>query len=43
MTGNFTEFKAENQVNDSWNEQNAMASTAVCILLLQINADLVFF
>ncbi|KAJ3672427.1 hypothetical protein LUZ60_007148 [Juncus effusus] len=29
MTGNFTEFKAENRGNDSsWNEQQAMTSTA---------------
>ncbi|XAR70359.1 hypothetical protein NMG60_11027189 [Bertholletia excelsa] len=28
MTGNFKEFKAENQANNTWNEQNAMASTA---------------
>jgi len=31
MTGNFTEFKIENQVSESWNEQNVMTSTAVCI------------
>ncbi|RWW11632.1 hypothetical protein GW17_00024739 [Ensete ventricosum] len=29
MTGNFMEFKADNQVRDSWNEQSAMTSTAV--------------
>ncbi|KAJ6851117.1 uncharacterized protein M6B38_260600 [Iris pallida] len=28
MTGNFTEFKIENQVDDSWNEQSAMTNTA---------------
>ncbi|KAL6006801.1 hypothetical protein ACLOJK_032296 [Asimina triloba] len=28
MTGNFQEFKAENQANDSWDEQNAVTSTA---------------
>ncbi|XP_058105603.1 uncharacterized protein LOC131249056 isoform X2 [Magnolia sinica] len=28
MTGNFKEFKAENQANDSWDEHNAMTSTA---------------
>ncbi|XP_010907483.1 uncharacterized protein [Elaeis guineensis] len=28
MTGNFTVFKAENQISDLWNEQNAMTSTA---------------
>lgn len=28
MTGNFTEFKVDNQVSESWNEQNAMTSTA---------------
>lgn len=28
MTGNFKEFKAENQGGDSWDEHNAMSSTA---------------
>ncbi|XP_027085292.1 uncharacterized protein [Coffea arabica] len=28
MTGNFKEFKVENHGNNSWDEQNAMASTA---------------
>ncbi|KAF8412340.1 hypothetical protein HHK36_000302 [Tetracentron sinense] len=28
MTGNFTEFKVENHVNDTWDEQNVMANTA---------------
>ncbi|CAL1401196.1 unnamed protein product [Linum trigynum] len=28
MTYNFREFKVESHTNDSWNEQNAMASTA---------------
>lgn len=32
MTGNFTEFKAEQRGTDSWNEQQAMTSTAVCYL-----------
>ncbi|OVA10987.1 Protein of unknown function DUF544 [Macleaya cordata] len=27
MTGNFKEFKVENQLNDTWDEHNAMAST----------------
>ncbi|XP_026661848.1 uncharacterized protein LOC103710635 isoform X2 [Phoenix dactylifera] len=48
MTGNFMEFKAENQVNDSWNEQNAMTSTADYLASLEssspssstINSDL---
>lgn len=31
MTGNFMEFKIENQVRQSWNEQSAMTSTAVCL------------
>lgn len=29
MTGDFKEFKAESQLNDSWDQQNAMTSTAV--------------
>ncbi|KAJ6821836.1 uncharacterized protein M6B38_130665 [Iris pallida] len=28
MTGNFEEFKIDNQVSDSWNEQSAMTNTA---------------
>ncbi|KAK8951755.1 hypothetical protein KSP39_PZI004409 [Platanthera zijinensis] len=28
MTGNFTQFKADDQVNESWNEQTAITSTA---------------
>ncbi|RWR87872.1 ubiquitin carboxyl-terminal hydrolase MINDY-1 isoform X1 [Cinnamomum micranthum f. kanehirae] len=28
MTGDFKEFKAESQLNDSWDQQNAMTSTA---------------
>ncbi|XP_074591567.1 uncharacterized protein LOC141847424 isoform X1 [Curcuma longa] len=28
MTGYFTEFKVDNQVHDSWNEQSAVTSTA---------------
>lgn len=32
MTGNFKEFNVENQSNSLWDEQNAVASTAVCIL-----------
>lgn len=31
MTGNFKEFKVENHANDTWDEHNAIASTAVCI------------
>jgi len=31
LTSNFTPFKAETPRNDSWNEQQAMTSTAVCI------------
>ncbi|XP_048230070.1 ubiquitin carboxyl-terminal hydrolase MINDY-1 isoform X2 [Ricinus communis] len=48
MTGNFKEFKVENQGNDTWNEHNAMASTADYIASfdnaaqagLDINSDL---
>lgn len=29
MTGNFKEFKVESHSNESWDEHNAMASTAV--------------
>lgn len=32
MTGNFKEFNVENQSNSVWDEHNAVASTAVCIL-----------
>lgn len=35
MTGNFTEFKIENQFNESWNEQNAMTSTADYLATLE--------
>ncbi|KAG2705914.1 hypothetical protein I3760_05G079000 [Carya illinoinensis] len=28
MTGNFKEFRAESRANDTWDEHNAMASTA---------------
>lgn len=28
MTGNFTEFKVDDHANDTWNQQNAVASTA---------------
>lgn len=34
MTGNFKEFKVENHSNETWNENNALASTAVCISLI---------
>lgn len=34
MTGNFKEFKVENHANETWDENNALASTAVCISLL---------
>lgn len=40
MTGYFTEFKADNQVHDSWNEQSAVTSTAVCILSPQLGITL---
>lgn len=35
MTGNFKEFKADSHTNGAWDQQNAMASTAVCISLWQ--------
>ncbi|WOL18156.1 ubiquitin carboxyl-terminal hydrolase MINDY-2 [Canna indica] len=35
MTGNFTEFKADNQVHDSWNEQSAVNSTADYLAALE--------
>lgn len=31
MTGSFKEFKVENHSNETWDENNAMTSTAVCI------------
>ena len=31
MTGDFKEFKVENHTSNAWDEQNAMASTSVCI------------
>lgn len=31
MTGNFKEFKVENHANDTWDEHNAMTTTAVCV------------
>ncbi|CAI0414129.1 unnamed protein product [Linum tenue] len=34
MTYNFREFKVESHTNDSWDEQNVMASTAVCLFFL---------
>lgn len=47
MTGNLKEFKAENQVNDTWNEQSAMTSTADYLAILEgsspssdLNSDL---
>lgn len=30
MTGNFKEFKVESNSNETWDEHNALASTAVC-------------
>jgi hypothetical protein len=33
MTGNFTQFNIENRGSESWNEQQAMTTTAVWILL----------
>lgn len=30
MTGNFKEFKVENHANDTWDENNAVTTTAVC-------------
>ncbi|ONK54945.1 uncharacterized protein A4U43_UnF9440 [Asparagus officinalis] len=38
MTGNFTEFKIDNQVNESWNEQSAMTSTADYLATLEASA-----
>ncbi|XP_073012762.1 uncharacterized protein [Typha latifolia] len=38
MMGNFTEFKAETQGNDSWNEQHAMTSTADYLATLESSA-----
>ncbi|PKA60747.1 hypothetical protein AXF42_Ash006381 [Apostasia shenzhenica] len=35
MTGNFKQFNADNQVNDSWNEQNAISSTADYLAALE--------
>lgn len=35
MTGNFTEFKMDGNVNGTWDEQNAVASTAVCYTFIQ--------
>ncbi|KAL0907867.1 hypothetical protein M5K25_022316 [Dendrobium thyrsiflorum] len=35
MTGNFTQFNADNQVSDSWNEQNAINSTADYLATLE--------
>lgn len=32
MTSNFKEFKVESPSNESWDEQNAMTSTAVCVI-----------
>lgn len=34
MTSNFKEFKVESHVSGSWDEQNALASTAVCVCFL---------
>lgn len=30
MTGNFKEFKVESHANDTWDENNAVTTTAVC-------------
>ncbi|KAG1359071.1 putative ubiquitin carboxyl-terminal hydrolase MINDY-1 [Cocos nucifera] len=48
MTGNFVEFKTENHINNLWNEQNAMTSTADYLASLErsspsgstVNSDL---
>lgn len=42
MTGDFKEFKAESHLNDSWDEQNAMNSTAVCLYVLKKCARICF-
>lgn len=39
MNGNFKEFSAENQSNNAWDEHNALASTAVCILFFLYPLD----
>lgn len=36
MTGNFKEFKVESRANDTWDEHNVMASTAVRISFIPI-------
>lgn len=41
MTGNFKEFKVESHENNSWDERNAMSSTAVCILFKSETSKLV--
>lgn len=39
MTSNFKEFKVESPSNESWDEHNAMTSTAVCV----INISTIFY
>ncbi|KAF2298897.1 hypothetical protein GH714_028962 [Hevea brasiliensis] len=39
MTGNFKEFKAESHANDTWDEHNAMASTADYIASIDTGAQ----
>lgn len=41
MTGNFKEFNIENQVSESWSEQNAMTSTADYLATLEASAPTV--
>ena len=45
MTGNFKEFKVESHSNESWDEHNAMASTAVCVIYIfeQFFTALIYF
>lgn len=33
MTSNFEEFKLESGSNSAWDQQNAVASTAVCLFI----------
>lgn len=42
MTGNFKEFKVENHTSDTWDEHNAMTSTAVCVSFLPKSKIFVF-
>ena len=39
MTGNFKEFKVDSHATGTWDEQNVMTSTAVCISLWWENFD----